>query len=308
MKKNLIFWLLCLFLALTGCKLSVEDPQEQWLAKHVIFIVLDGWGAYSVKNAEMPQVEQLMAFGAYTTKKRSVLPSSSAVNWATMLNGSCPELHGYLTWDAKEPMLPARVLNQNGHFPTIFSLLRDAYPGAVIGCEYEWSGIRHVIDEKALDFNREVLNALENPDSTAIIACNYIREAKPNLFAVIFDEPDHVGHKSGHDTPDYYAMLKKLDAYIGQIVQTVKDAGIYDDTIFIITADHGGINQGHGSTSMEEMETPFIIAGKNVKKGLNFDEISMMQFDVASTIAYIFQLEQPQVWIGRPVKQVFIED
>jgi hypothetical protein len=45
-----------------------------------------------------------------------------------------------------------------------------------------------------------------------------------------------------------------------------------------------------------------------VKKGLNFDEISMMQFDVASTIAYIFQLEQPQVWIGRPVKQVFIED
>ena len=32
---------------------------------------------------------------------------------------------------------------------------------------------------------------------------------------------------------------------------------------------------------------------------------SMMQFDVASTIAYIFKLEQPQVWIGRPMKQVF---
>ena len=27
----------------------------------------------------------------------------------------------------------------------------------------------------------------------------------------------------------------------------------------------------------------------------------MMQFDVASTIAYIFKLEQPQVWIGRPM-------
>ena len=31
----------------------------------------------------------------------------------------------------------------------------------------------------------------------------------------------------------------------------------------------------------------------------------MMQFDVASTIAYIFNLKQPQVWIGRPMKQVF---
>jgi hypothetical protein len=33
----------------------------------------------------------------------------------------------------------------------------------------------------------------------------------------------------------------------------------------------------------------------------------MMQYDVASTIAYIFGLEPPQVWIGRPLKQVFAE-
>ena len=32
---------------------------------------------------------------------------------------------------------------------------------------------------------------------------------------------------------------------------------------------------------------------------------SMMQYDVASTIAYIFGLRQPQVWIGRPMTQVF---
>ena len=41
-----------------------------------------------------------------------------------------------------------------------------------------------------------------------------------------------------------------------------------------------------------------------VKKGLEFHE-SMMQFDVASTIAYLFGLKQPQVWIGRPMTQVF---
>ena len=52
------------------------------------------------------------------------------------------------------------------------------------------------------------------------------------------------------------------------------------------------------------METPFIIAGKNVKKGGIFDE-SMMQFDTAATIAHIFNLKQPQVWIGRPMVQVF---
>ena len=61
----------------------------------------------------------------------------------------------------------------------------------------------------------------------------------------------------------------------------------------------GGINKGHGGKTMEEMETPFIIAGKNIKKGGAFEE-SMMQFDCASTIASVFNLEQPQVWIGRP--------
>jgi len=56
---------------------------------------------------------------------------------------------------------------------------------------------------------------------------------------------------------------------------------------------------------MQEMETAFIISGKNIKKGLRFDDVSMMQYDVASTIARIFHLEQPQVWIGRPMEIVF---
>ncbi len=103
---------------------------------------------------------------------------------------------------------------------------------------------------------------------------------------------------------EYYAKLKELDMYIGRIIRAVEEAGILKETIFIITADHGGINKGHGGKTMQEMQTPFIISGKNVKKGMEFHE-SMMQYDVASTIAYIFGLQQPQVWIGRPMTQVF---
>lgn len=122
--------------------------------------------------------------------------------------------------------------------------------------------------------------------------------------AFCFDNPDHVGHGDGHDTPAYYAKLRELDGYVGRIVDAIKEAGIYENSIIIVTADHGGINKGHGGKTMEEMETPFIIAGKNIKKGGAFEE-SMMQFDCASTIASVFNLEQPQVWIGRPMTQVF---
>ena len=100
------------------------------------------------------------------------------------------------------------------------------------------------------------------------------------------------------------AVTDALDGYIARIVAAVKEAGMYDDTIFIITSDHGGIKKGHGGKTMAEMQTPFIIAGKNIKKAGEFQE-SMVQYDVAATMAYIFGLEQPQVWTGRAMKQVF---
>lgn len=56
--------------------------------------------------------------------------------------------------------------------------------------------------------------------------------------------------------------LEELDGYIAEIVNAVKEAGMWDETIFIVTADHGGINKGHGGKTMQEMQTPFIISGK----------------------------------------------
>ena len=277
----------------------------KWKAEHVVLIGLDGWGAYSVEKADIPNTKSLMENGSYTLKKRSTLPSSSAINWASMFIGAGPELHGYTEWGSKTPELPSRVLNKNGIFPTIFQLLRDARPKAEIGCLYEWNGIKYLVDTLSLSYHYHVADYNKTPKELGNMASAYIKEKHPTLVAICYDNPDHTGHTEGHDTPGYYEKLKELDTYVGQIVQAVKDAGILDDTIFILTSDHGGIKKGHGGKTMQEMETAFIISGKNIKKGLRFDDVSMMQYDVASTIAHIFNLEQPQVWIGRPMKIVF---
>lgn len=270
-------------------------------AKHVVWIGLDGWGSYSVEKAEMPVTKQFMKEGAYTLKKRSVLPSSSAVNWASMFMGAGPEIHGYTEWGSQTPELPSRELNKHGIFPTVFQLLRDAQPNAEIGCLYDWDGIKHLVDTLSMSYHAQGPDYNKQPTVLCEMAVKYITEKKPTLTMIVFDNPDHVGHADGHDTPAYYANIKELDGYIGQIVDAVKKAGMYDDTIFIITADHGGIEKGHGGKTMMEMETPFIISGKNIKKGYCFDNLSMMQFDCASTVATIFNLQQPQVWIGRPM-------
>ena len=296
MKKTFLFLITAFSFLLSG--------QAAEKAKHVVLIGLDGWGAYSVSKAEIPNIRKMMNEGCYTLKKRSALPSSSAINWASMFMGAGPELHGYTQWGSKVPELPSREMTENGIFPTIFYLLHKARPEAEIGCLYEWEGIKYLVDTLALDYHAQAPDYNKHPEALCGMAEKYIKEKTPVLLAVCFDNPDHVGHAAGHDTPEYYAKLNELDTYVARIVHAVKDAGMFDETIFIITADHGGINKGHGGKTMQEMETPFIICGKNVKKGGEFSE-SMMQYDVASTIAYIFGLKQPQVWIGRPMKQVF---
>lgn len=294
--------ILLAFIALV-CVASAASAAK-WKAQHVVLIGIDAWGSYSIEKAEIPTIKKLMENGAYTLKKRSVLPSSSAPNWASMYMGAGPELHGYTEWGSQTPDLPSRVVDKDKIFPTIFGLLRQAAPQAEIGCICEWDGIRYLVDTLALNYDKHVAEATEDAQATVRYAVNYIRDKKPTFVNIVFDALDHTGHADGHDTPAYYAKLKELDGYIGQIVEAVKEADILDETIFIVTADHGGIKKGHGGKTMEEMETPFVISGKNIKKGYVVPE-SMMQFDIASTLAYLFNLKQPQVWIGRPIVSVF---
>ena len=273
-KLNLWTFLLIAVIAFASCT-QTQKAEKKQIAEHVIYIGLDGWGSYSVDKADMPNVKALMAEGCWTLQKRAVLPSSSGVNWASMFMGACPELHGYTTWDSSKHEIPERVILKNNIFPTMFQLVRDAQPEAEIGCIYEWDGIKYVLDTLSTSYQEMVHPSKIYTDEMKNMSVKYIKEKKPVLGAFIFDNPDHVGHDKGHDTPEYYANLTELDGYVGEIIQATKEAGIYENCIFIVTSDHGGINKGHGGKTLEEINTPFIIAGKGVKKGGEFQE-SMM--------------------------------
>ena len=297
MKKVIV--LLALFLG----AFSLQTQAKKWRAKHVVIIGIDGWGAYSVPKAEhIPNIRMLMEQGSYTLKKRSVLPSASAINWASMFNGAPTEMHGYTQWNSRRPEIPSMVENERQKFPTIFSILREQYPDVVTGCIAEWDGIKHVVDSAAIDFY-DVVDEKDNEHLTRL-AESYIKERKPTLLAVCYDQLDHIGHQDGHDTPAYYKVLEHLDRQVGRIIQALKDAGIYDDTIVMMTADHGGINKGHGGQTLEELEIPFIVCGKGIKTQGEISDV-MMQYDTAATIAEVFRLKRPQAWRGDPIYSVF---
>ena len=114
--KKIALWAMCIaVMVLSGCRKAPE-----WKAEHVFVIGLDGWGAYSVAKADMPNVKALMDAGCYTLKKRSVLPSSSAVNWASMFMGAGPELHGYTEWGSRRLPMPRWAYCMNGMVSSIW--------------------------------------------------------------------------------------------------------------------------------------------------------------------------------------------
>ena len=217
--------------------LSCAKPESHEV-EHVFYIGLDGWGSYSVEQSDMQNVKKMMAEGAWTLKKRTVLPSHSATNWDAMFTGVGPEQHGFWECCSEKPDLEPAVKNAEGIFPTVFTYLREKEPKAEIGCLYEWSGIKYLIDTVAFSYHAKVAQA-----ELCEAGRQYILEKKPRFAAFIYDDPDHVGHSVGHDTPELYKKLKELDLWIGQIVDAIDEAGILDKSVIVITSDHGGIDK-----------------------------------------------------------------
>ena len=300
------FFLIALAALVLCCSCSEEARPK---AGHVIFIGVDGVSTPAFKDpallSRMPNLKMMMNEGSYTLEKRSVMPSASAINWASIFNGLPTEQHGYGNWNSTKPEIPPVLDNGRGMPPTVYTLLRQQRPNSESGCVYNWDGIGPLIDEEVINYHlyrKPDLNALEKYIQDD--AVKYILEKKPTFFTVYIGDPDEVGHNEGWDTPSFYKSLEETDRMVGIILQACKDAGIFDDTIFVFSSDHGGSEKGHGELKMLHLETPFILYGKHIRKGYVLDE-PMMQYDLSATLAYALGLKIPQAWRGRPLKSMF---
>ena len=296
MKKYILMSVL-----LAGLTFNVKAQPKQ--VKHVILIGVDGFGAYAIPQANMPNLKQMMKTGAWSLKTRAVLPSSSAVNWASMIMGAGPTEHGYTEWGSKVPEIPSATKTKYGLFPSIFSLVRDQKPKARTAVIYSWDGIGPLIEKEAINFVVPGIKGY-NEDFCADTTAAIIRKEKPMLTFVHFSEPDNTGHGIGHNTPAYYAELEKLDVRIGKILAAVKAAGIEKETVIILSADHGGVGKGHGGKSLAEVEIPWIASGAGVVPNHEIQGVTIT-YDTAATIAWLLGLKEPQSWRGKPVFEAF---
>lgn len=302
--------LLLLFILLLGLY-ACSEPQRiedeevtvnKGIAEHVIVIGIDGMSPNGIMNANTPNIDFLVENGAATMNARAVLPTSSSSNWASMIMGAGPEQHGVTSnnWERDEYTLPPISTGMEDIFPTIFSVLREQKPDAEIAAIYHWDGFGRLFEKSAVDYDRHG----ETEYLTTEYAVEYIESKKPTFCFVHLDHVDHAGHHYGHGTPEYFASVETADSLIGQIVESVQTAGIAENTVIILSSDHGGIGYGHGGETPEEITIPFVVYGKQVVAGKTISH-ELITYDNAATVAFILGIEQPYAWIGRPIKSAF---
>lgn len=167
---------------------------------------------------------------------------------------------------------------------------------------YEWNGIAATVDTNACSYCRQIAGS-----NAVSVACEYLRDRRPDFLAVCIDSPDHPGHDKGWGSPEYYDKVAELDRGLAEIVRTLEQTGMADESVLIVSSDHGGKNKKHGGATLEEMERPVFIWGKNVKRGHRLSFGGTI-YDTGATIAELLGVTPPRAWIGRPFDEAFESD
>jgi len=250
-------------------------------AKHVIFIGIDGFGSAYIQNANIPTIKKMINGGTFYTNTYNLLPSNSYINWPSLFRGT----------EFKKQI--------GDNFPSIFTIIKNKYSNNNVSFFYKWDELKKINPN---GFIEEFINGsdLDSAEKFSV----YIKENKPVFSAVVFDDLDAAGHKKGWGSKSYYKKLEEIDNYISMIIQASIDSGIFNETVFVLSADHGGFGLSHNLDVIKNRKIPLIFYGQGVKKGyISYKSVSICE--IAPTIAFILGTEAPPEWTGYPLTDLF---
>ncbi|MBP3377622.1 MAG: alkaline phosphatase family protein [Clostridia bacterium] len=270
----------------------------------VILIGVDGGGAFFA-DTDTPNMDKIFADGAVTYTCQSATPSISAQCWGSMLHGVTPDLHRLTN-----SIVDVTHYDPESIFPSVFRLIRENDAEATLASFSTWNPINHGIIEEGLGVHKDTA---DNDEILTEKILAYLDENDPKMLFIQFDDCDGAGHGSGYGSEGHLAQVTTTDGYIGQIYDKYVEKGYIENTLFIVTADHGGTEGGsHGGDDAPTMNIIFAAAGHTV---MNSDKITsvddlgletdMQIRDIASVVLYAFGIQQPDTYTAIVPSGVF---
>ena len=278
----------------TGAPTATETatliPTPLPPARRVLILSIDGLRPDAIALAPMPNLEALMAGAAFTLNAQTIRPSATLPSHASMLTGLCPSKHG-VNWNDYKPELGFALGTD------LFDLAHAAGMQTVMYVGKE--KLRQITEPASTD----VFTYINDRD--LVIADQLIQNFPPDfrLLFVHFPTPDWMGHEYGWLSPEQLSVIFRADEALGNMLAELNRRGLREETLIIVTADHGGHDTTHGSSLPEDMTIPWIASGPGIRPGGLTTQVHTM--DTAATAAFALGLPLPAEWDGVPVYEAF---
>lgn len=286
--------LLVLLLSVPGLATSAGRVQC------VLLVSIDGARPDGLRQANL---SFMLSDASYTWSAQTIFPSKTIPAHTSMLTGLAPEKHRVLFNEWQPSMGYVKV-------PTIFTAAKQAGLRTAMFTGKDKFGL--YADPTAVDKFESVPYYLDRPgwprtgktmEDVAKAAAAHITSTKPNLIFVHFADPDSVGHDSGWMSGPYLQALQRVPGALLILIRALREAGIEEQTLVIVTADHGGKGRDHGTRDPEDMTIPWMALGPGVRRNYQI-QAPVVVYDTASTILAALGLPLPAM-DGKPIMEIF---
>ena len=269
------------------------------VTRHVLVVSVDGLRPDAIGAYGAPTLQRLMRDGSYTLAATTIDPSRTLPSHTSMLTGLPPELHGVrwnhtITADADSIELP-----------NVFSVARaHGYSTAAFFSKAKFNVLQRA---GTLDYSQAPGGWFGRWSSERTLSdvASYLTAARPNVLFVHFADVDAAGHRSGWMTDEYGRALVTVDSAVNKLLDLAEVAYGAGNFSVIVTADHGGHGNGHGTRDPSDVTIPWIAWGQGVKPGV-LEPPAVRTMDTAATVLWLLGIAEPADWTGEAVTRAFV--
>jgi parallel beta-helix repeat protein len=216
---------------------------------HIVLIVIDGVRPDVLLAANTPNFDALASEGSYTWNAWTVWPSVTIAAVPSIYTGATPEVHGVTDWHG------------DIHAETLTEVFNEAgLTSAIVGNDAILGGY-------AATYCTGYYSTPDPAEHFMNIAIDWFINYRPFFLTLYNPMPDRMAHTYGHESAEYREAIENADYHIGRLIQVLKDLGVYDNTLIVITTDHGMTGKSHSGGYESDMRIFSIWRGPKVKKG-----------------------------------------
>lgn len=253
----------------------------------VILISIDGMRPDGFLACGNPYIEELQRISAHTLDAVTVMPSLTLPCHMSLFHGVTPRRHG-VTTNTFTPC-PRPV-------DGIFELAKKN--GRRSSMHYGWEPLRDLSAPSTIQWADYVRydTAADTDAQLTELCARRIRASQPDFVFLYLVQTDAAGHNVGWMTQPY---LDCIHAALTCVKRMVDEFG--SEYTVIVTADHGGHGDDHGTDLKEDMTIPQFYIGPRFTPGKVLQNVSIL--DIAPTVADLMGLPPAREWEGRSLAE-----